>query len=110
MKDNVGAVAPIVLLPFADSLPNDISTNSIRDMYKPNMQWFKWNGIKSVDHLYSTYLYRKGISKFDLSLSPKAFREETIHTYGIKKAGYDLLINADAIVRHFQSGHGGIRV
>lgn len=108
MEDGVGAVAPLVLNPHPQRLP-DGYTNDIHNMQMPNIQWFKWKGIKEVDHLYSSFLYRKGIVKFDLSLSNKAHREETIFTYSLKRAGYKLIVNADAREWHWRMSQGGIR-
>jgi glycosyltransferase involved in cell wall biosynthesis len=110
MTDDVGAVAPCVLLPDATPLPNNLLSNSIRDIRQsPNIQWFKWKGVVEVDHLYSSFLYRKNIVRYDLSLSCKAHREESIFTYSLKRAGYKLLVNGDARVWHWRSKKGGIR-
>jgi glycosyltransferase involved in cell wall biosynthesis len=116
MEYDVGAVAPLVLLPQARRVnintpghPDDLLTNSIADIWQPNIQWLKWRGTKEVDHLYSCFLYRKGIVKYELSLSNKAHREETIFTHSLKRASYKLIINADAKVWHWQKRTGGIR-
>lgn len=108
MKEDVGAIAPCVLLSNPSELPKG-ARNDINSMSTPNTQWFTSKGISDADHLYSCFLYRKGIVKYDLTLSPKAFREETIFTHSIKRAGWKLLVNHDAIVYHFQAPTGGIR-
>jgi glycosyltransferase involved in cell wall biosynthesis len=108
MVEGVGAVAPLVLTPSASQIPVH-AKNKITDMSAPNIQWFKWEGVELCDHLYSCYLYRKGVAKYDLTLSNKANREETIHSHLIKRAGYKLLVNAGAVVHHFRSEIGGIR-
>lgn len=73
------------------------------------MQWFRGEGQYDVDHLYSCFMYRKNIAKYDLSLSTICHREETIFTYSIKKAGYSLLVDMDVTVYHFRNAGGGIR-
>lgn len=116
MREEVGAVAPCVLMPDSRRVginvpgnPDDMMTNSITNLEMPNIQWFKWTGTKEVDHLYSCFLYRKGIAKYELTLSNKAHREETLFTYSLKRAGYKLVVCGDAKVWHWRSKKGGIR-
>lgn len=113
INNNCGAVAPLVLSPNSLNLPTDLKTNSIHNLNTPNIQWFNWKGeidfIKEVDHLYSTFLYKKGIENYNLSLSTVAHREETIFTYGIKRKGFKLLVNGNAKTYHFRQDRGGIR-
>lgn len=104
----VGAVAPLVLMPDAGPLVQG-ADNRIGNMHTPNMQWFKWSGVRTAEHLYSCFMYRKGIAKYELSLSPVAHREETIFTHRIFREGYILMVNANATVWHFRSETGGIR-
>lgn len=108
MTDDVGAVAPLVITPRATPCPPN-AQNSIENIFAPNVQWFYWKGIKEVDHLYSCFLYRKNIIRYELSLSNKAHREETIFSHSLKREGYKLLVNSDAVVHHFRSESGGIR-
>jgi len=110
-----GAVAPLVLMPNSTSLPKDIR-NKITNLNIPNVQWFNYNNeinndiaYQDVDHLYSTFLYRKDITNYELSLSPVAHREETIFSYKIKRAGYKLNIDPAAKCYHFRQETGGIR-
>jgi len=115
----VGAVGGLVIVP--PPLPRPANAdNVIRDLSLPNLQWFKAPQAKhspesnilellKVEHLTSTFVYRKGIAKFDLSLSPAAHREETIFTHEIFRAGYELLVDASATTWHFRSPVGGIR-
>jgi glycosyltransferase involved in cell wall biosynthesis len=111
MTENVGAVAPLILMPSCnENLPIGLDNNIITDLSKPNIQWFKWIGEKKVEHLHSCFLYRKGISKYELSLSQKAFREETLFTHSIYRMGYELIVNANAVVWHFKAEKGGIRL
>lgn len=106
--EKCGAVAPAVTLPNPAPLPSGLN-NSIQMMDLPNMQWFRGTGVYDADHLYSCFLYRKGIAKYELSLSSVAHREESIFTYSIKRAGYSIAVNMDAHVHHFQESKGGIR-
>jgi glycosyltransferase involved in cell wall biosynthesis len=105
---NIGAIAPLVLMPNPSSLPKGL-TNTINDLQSPNVQWFKWNGTQEADHLYSCFLYKKGIVKYESNLSPVSHREETIFSYSLKLAGYKLFVLADAVVWHFRQDTGGIR-
>jgi len=107
MHEKTGAVAPMVLMPNASALPAGLR-NRIDDLSSPNMQWFLYSGAHDADHLYSCFLYRKGIARYELSLSPVAHREETIFSYSIKRAGYKLCA-CDARVWHFRQESGGIR-
>lgn len=111
--DNVGAVAPLVLLPF--SQPFTSGRNMIKHIETPNVQWLKKvnytdaRQFESQDHLYSCFLYKKGLTNYELGLSKMGFREETLFSYKIMKAGYQLRINPHAVVHHFKSSTGGIR-
>ena len=108
ISEDVGAVAPCVLMPGYGKLPANL-TNDISNLNMPNIQWFRWIGVKEADHLYSCFLYRKGIVKYELSLSNKAHREETIFSYSLKREGWKLLVNGDATVWHWRQNTGGIR-
>src|SRR5262249_17433332 len=77
-----------------------------------NIQWFSHNGSEAVlpvDHLHSTFLYRKGIARYELGLSPVAHREETLFTHEIKRAGYEVYVIPRAVTWHLRSESGGIR-
>ena len=52
MSSDVGAVAPLVLMPNVGKLP-PFAKNDIRDLSAPNVQWFKWPGTApmEVDHV-----------------------------------------------------------
>jgi len=106
-KRAVGAVGGLVIppnAPYRECLPN-----TIESIDRGNCQWFRWAGVKEVEHLYSSYLYKKGIQEFERDLSPVAHREETLHSYGIFKKSYRLLVDGAAVTYHFRSGTGGIR-
>lgn len=107
--EKIGAVAPSVTMANPQMLPTGLK-NSIRTVKKsPNMQWFRGTGEHPADHLYSCFLYKKGVVRYDLTLSTVCHREETIFSYSLKRAGYKLVVNMDAHVYHFQSQTGGIR-
>lgn len=107
--EKIAAVAPAVTLPNPQQLPPGLR-NLIGTVTKaPNMQWFRGQGVYEADHLYSCFLYRRGIVNYDMTLSSVSHREETIFSHSLKRAGYKLMVNMDAHVYHFQSATGGIR-
>ena len=108
LKEGVGAVAGLVMQPPASPLP-PYASNKIKELDKSNIQWFEWSGEPiEVEHLYSSFLYRTGIAHYNLSLSPKAHREETMFSHSIHKAGFKLVVTPNAKTWHFRSS-GGIR-
>lgn len=104
--ENVGAVGGLVPQDCpAPPLPEN-AANLISDLNRPNIQWFAHENkleIKEVEHLTSSFLYRKGIVSYDLSLSKAAFREETIFTYEMKRKGFKLLVYPMAVTWHFRA-------
>ena len=105
----VGAVGGLVLPPAPLPVP-DNAANLISDLNLPNIQWFKQSHkLLEVDHLHSTFLYRRGIADYELSLSPAAHREETLFTYEIKRKGFKVLVDTSAVTWHFRAPTGGIR-
>lgn len=107
---DVGAVGGLV--PQGPLTTNPQAKNAINDLSLPNVQWFlssEDNGPVEVEHLHSTFIYRRGIVSYDLSLSPAAHREETIFTHELFRKGLKLLVDPAAITWHFRAGHGGIR-
>jgi glycosyltransferase involved in cell wall biosynthesis len=108
MDYDIGAVGGLVLEPGASTLPT-IADNKIDNLYLPNVQWYVWKGYKYVDHLYSSFLFRKGVTDHELSLSTVAHREETIFSHRIKRKGYKLKVTSKAITWHFRNPNGGIR-
>lgn len=110
VQDGVGAVGGLVLSPSPLPCPKD-AANIITDLNRPNLQWFTHPAPKifECDHLHSTFLYRRGLVDYELSLSPAAHREETLFTYQIKRAGYKVLINTESVTWHFRAPAGGIR-
>lgn len=111
IKDNpeIGAVAPLVLSPNKLMNKPRILDGKINQIYLPNIQWYLNNETIEVEHLYSTFLYRKkSTSPYNLNLSRIGFREETMFSHDIFKNGYKLIINHKAITWHYQFS-GGVR-
>jgi FkbM family methyltransferase len=111
--DNIGAVGGLALDPKnLINRPNGLSNNKIEDIYSGlNIQWFKHVGVSEVDHLYSTFIYRKtaAFHGYCRELSPVGHREETIFTYEMKRNGWRLLVNPEVITWHLREDTGGIR-
>lgn len=107
MTSEVGAVGGSILTtPFIKGIK---ATGKIEEVKtEPNLQWDYISSTIDVDHLHCSYVYRSKVANFDLRLSPKAHREETMHTYSIKKAGFKVLLTP-AITWHLKSPTGGIR-
>lgn len=111
-NDKVGAVASCVLHPGAFFHPNSTSGKIEDCNFKYAVQFAKFDGVQSVDHLYSTFLYRKSAAikhGYEKGLSRVGHREETLFSYQMKRAGWDLLVDGSAITWHFQFPTGGIR-
>ena len=111
VTDDVGAVGGLIINEYSD-VPS-IASNKIEDIYLGiNEQWFfhsKDSKPKEVDHLYSSFIYRKSIAEYPENLSSTGFREETILTYEIKRKGYKVILNPSVKTWHFNSPSGGIR-
>ncbi len=105
---DVGAVGGSILTPPVIEKPQEASSK-IDDIYAPNEQWFYVNETKEVDHIHCSFIYRAGVADYDLRLSPKAFREETMFTYSLKLKGYKVLIIPNCITWHLRASKGGIR-
>lgn len=105
----VGAVGGLILSPSPLPVPVE-AANVISALNLPNVQWFRQSPkLLEVDHLHSSFLYRKGIANYELSLSPAAHREETLFTYELKRKGYKVLVDTSAVTWHFRYPTGGIR-
>jgi glycosyltransferase involved in cell wall biosynthesis len=110
IDEKLGAVAGLVITPPVTSLPPGVD-NKIQNIYsQDNIQWHSWNGKKEVDHLYSSFLYRKEAGKHGYcdELSRIGHREETIFTYEMKRKGWKLIVDSRAITWHLRA-QGGIR-
>lgn len=112
IREDVGAIGGLVIDPKqAGPLPK-IASSKIEDIFLGlNIQWFYHEGVSEVDHLYSTFLFRKkaGRHGYCLELSPVGHREETIFTHEIKRAGWKVLVDASAVIWHVREATGGIR-
>jgi len=113
-SDSTGAVACLVLNSKHGVVKNSLASNKIEDIFLGmNEQWFLFenNETKKVDHLYSTFLFRKkaAFHGYCKELSRVGHREETIFTYEMTRNNWDCLINPNAIVWHFNFESGGIR-
>jgi hypothetical protein len=105
----VGAVGGSILNPshaVTDAPAN--ASSMIWELSQPNKQWFKIQKTHEVDHLHCSFLYRAGIVNYDLRLSKKAHREETMFTFAMKMKGYRILVTP-CVTWHLQSQTGGIR-
>lgn len=111
----VGAVGSLVFIPGMHGAPLESHPNLYSDsidnvMLLPNMQWFKFNGIRGTQHLHNTFLYRKSAARgYCLDLSPVGHREETLFTYDIYNNGFDIQVCGDCITWHCRQPSGGIR-
>lgn len=107
-SDTVGAVGGAILTPpFA---PVHGATGIIENIDRePNIQWDYIKGVKDVDHLHCSFIYRAGIVDYNLGLSRAAFREETLFTYALKQKGYRILVVPEANTWHYKNSVGGVR-
>jgi hypothetical protein len=77
-----------------------------------NEQWYlhpEGSKPREVDHLYSSFIYRREIAEYCNELSPVGHREETILTYSFKAKGYVNILEPSAKTWHFRNPTGGIR-
>lgn len=110
---NVGAVASAVVDP-TNKINGDLFSIKINDINTlPNRQWVseKTGNTYEVEHLYSTFLYRKAASHhgYCLELSAVGHREETIFTHEMFRAGWKLIVDPSATTWHLREPSGGIR-
>jgi FkbM family methyltransferase len=113
IKPDVGAVGGLVIPSNAIKPIPSIASNKIEDIYMClNEQWYVHphnKEVKEVDHLYSSFVYRKSIAEYCMDLSVVGHREESILTYDIKRKGYKVLIDPSAITWHWRNPEGGLR-
>lgn len=107
----VGAVGGSVVEPGFQPGNMPASTSLPNIKVAMNMQWIPGEGSVSADHLYSSFVYRKSAGKhgYCSELSPVGHREETIFTYEMRRAGWNLIIDRSAITWHMRNPQGGIR-
>jgi hypothetical protein len=112
VQDDVGAVGGLVLHPTHNKNNAELASSAIEDVNLGlNIQWWKFKGVKEVDHLYSTFIYRKEAGKhgYCKELSPVGHTEETLFSHQIKRNGWRLLVNPEAVTWHLRENSGGIR-
>lgn len=110
--EKTGAVGGHIPFPTMPTRRPRLASNKLEDIYLGmNVQWFQGNGVEEVEHLYSSFIYRKraGAHGYCKELSIVGHREETIFTHEMKRAGWKLLYNPEAVTLHFREGTGGIR-
>jgi hypothetical protein len=109
LKEDVGAVGGEVLNPRHGINPGGLD-GSLNDVWKgQNIQWYPLDKVMEVEHVYSSFLYRCNIVHFDLRLSKKAFRGETMFTHAFRQKGYRLILTPKARTWHLENTKGGCR-
>jgi glycosyltransferase involved in cell wall biosynthesis len=108
-NDDVGAVGGSILVPTWDCEENNATGLIDKIDDEPNKQWGTISYTQVVDHLHCSFLYRAGISDYNIGLSKVAHREETLFTYQLKQKGYKILVVPNAVTWHAKSSGGGIR-
>jgi autotransporter strand-loop-strand O-heptosyltransferase len=114
MDDDVAAVG--CLVPFRNQKleKNPLASNRIEDiLLAQNEQWYLPENydVKEVDHLYSTFLFRKRAGKhgYNMNLSQVGAGEETVFTHQMVRNGWRVLFNPNAKIWHHHEETGGIR-
>jgi GT2 family glycosyltransferase len=109
MKENVGAVCCPVIVPDNPVVSEKYAV-SIDDINNyPNIQWTDTQPKQEIEHLHCSFLFRPGVAHYNLELSPRAFREETLFGYDLFRAGYKLIYTPEAIIWHLKQQSGGCR-
>jgi len=121
--DNIAAVGGVYLDPskpaneqFAPETYMDIPEFQGKiDPCTMNLQIFQHgdNLLKSVEHLYSSFMYRTDIARsvggYYKMFSKIGHREETDFSYRLHLAGFRMVVNPEAMGWHFFAPSGGIR-
>lgn len=105
MKKDVWAVGCSVITP---PMVVQVWSWKIEELDRPNKQWSTIRKTEEVDHLHCSFLYRAWIVDYNLALSKRGFREETLFTYSLLQEWYKILITP-WIVWHLQNKEGWIR-
>lgn len=108
-NSQIGAIGGSILVPTWDCTPKSVTGNIEYIYSEPNVQWGYIQNVQKVDHLHCSFLYRAGIVDYNLGLSKKAHREETLHTWQLTQKGYKNLVIPDCITWHLRNSEGGIR-
>jgi len=107
MGEGIGAVAGAVY-ELARPLPG--GTGRIEHFFdEPNVQWAPNQGVREVDWLYCSFLYRAGLVDYKHTMSPAAFHEETIFSHRLKRAGWRLIVDTSIQTHHWKAPNGGTR-
>lgn len=84
--------------------------------HSPALQWcvHRDKEIKEVQHLHSTFLYKKAVALAvngwsDMNLSKVGMTEETWFTYKIHRAGWKMHVNPNIVSWHMKAPSGGCR-
>ena len=110
---NCGACGGLVL-DASHQAVSKMASNKIEDIYLGlNVQWYRHSKDDrrpyDVDHLYSTFVFKRGEDYYPSNLSRIGHREETIATYRMKRAGMSIKVQPEAITWHLKASAGGIR-
>lgn len=112
----VAAVGSLIFDPKGGGQIPSLASNKIEDIFLGlNIQWFIHidRTPKEVDHLYSTFLYRREagqqVGGYCKELSSVGHREETIFTHSMKRAGWKLFVDTSVVTWHARESSGGIR-
>lgn len=113
-EDDIGGAAGLILMPGNVSPITTFASSKIEHiLYRPNIQWFRFGGVREVDHFNNSFLFKVDAAKkaggYFTGLSPVCHREETLFTYGLRRVGYRLLVDPSAVTWHLRSPSGGIR-
>ena len=103
----LGAAAGSVIEPGRYSR---FESGSILDASCGNVQWESNHGVFYVEHLYSSFLYKPHIVNYKYNMSPAAFREETIFSHRLLRAGWNLKVDTSIKTYHLKAPSGGTRL
>lgn len=110
--DSIGAAGGIVAQPDQFRLKPSPLNGTLDDIFMGhNVQWYASAAPMIVQHLYSSFLYRKAASAhgYRLDLSRAGHREETMFTHQMHRNGWKLIFIPSAVTWHFRNKDGGIR-
>ncbi len=110
--DKIGAVAGIVAMPGQLRVKPAPLKGKLDDVFMgQNVQWYASADDIEVEHLYSSFLYRKAAAThgYRLDLSRAGHREETIFSHQMHLNGWKLVFTPSALTWHFRNKDGGIR-
>lgn len=106
---DVGAVGGAILTPPQVFDTSQCTGKIDRIWDEPNIQWAPILGVKEVEHLHCSFLYRAGVVDYNLGLSRVAHREETLFTWNLHKKRWRVLVVPNATTWHMKNPQGGIR-